>query len=210
MADPATITAAIAANVRGQRAHRGMTLDELAARSNVSRGMLIQIEQGRTNPSVNTLTRIADALGVTLARLVEVADTPVVRVVHDSEVVTFRHPGGGSARLLVGTDAPAILELWDWRLGPGEHHDGDAHPAGTREMLTVLEGRLTLTVYGRSHVVGPGDAVVFSADRPHRYANEHDEPLRFVMVVTEPPEPPDATVPPNLGEPPAAGEPAHD
>ncbi|GAB3906132.1 hypothetical protein GCM10027612_76890 [Microbispora bryophytorum subsp. camponoti] len=95
MADPATITAAIAANVRGQRAHRGMTLDELAARSNVSRGMLIQVEQGRTNPSVNTLSRIADALGVTLARLVEVADTPVVRVVHESEVVTFRHPGEG-------------------------------------------------------------------------------------------------------------------
>jgi transcriptional regulator with XRE-family HTH domain len=186
MPDPVTINAAIAANVRGQRAHRGMTLDELAARSNVSRGMLIQIEQGRTNPSVNTLCRIADGLGVTVGRLVEVADTPVVRVVHASEVVAFEHAGGGSARLLVGTDAPAILELWDWRLGPGEHHDGDAHPAGTREMLTVLEGELTLTVYGRSHVVGTDEAVVFSADRPHRYANEGQGPLRFIMVVTEP------------------------
>ncbi|ETK31789.1 helix-turn-helix domain-containing protein [Microbispora sp. ATCC PTA-5024] len=188
MPDPSTINAAIAANVRAQRAHRGMTLDELAARSNVSRGMLIQIEQGRTNPSVNTLCRIADALGVTMGRLVEVSDTPVVRVVHAAEVVTFTHPGGGSAKLLVGTDAPAILELWDWRLGPGEHHDGDAHPAGTREMLTVLEGELTLVVYGRSHVVGADEAVVFSADRPHRYANAGDAPLRFVMVVTEPPE----------------------
>ncbi|MBP2703262.1 helix-turn-helix transcriptional regulator [Microbispora sp. RL4-1S] len=191
MPDPAMINAAIAANVRGQRAHRGMTLDELAARSSVSRGMLVQIEQGRTNPSVNTLTRIADALGVTVARLVEVADTPVVRVVDAAEVVTFAHPGSGSARLLVGTDAPAILELWDWRLGPGEHHDGDAHPAGTREMLTVLDGELTLTVYGHSHTIGVGGAVVFSADRPHRYANDGAAPLRFVMVVTEPAEPPD-------------------
>ncbi|GII55686.1 transcriptional regulator [Planotetraspora thailandica] len=188
MPDPETLAAAIAANVRGQRAHRGMTLDELATRSNVSRGMLIQIEQGRTNPSVNTLSRIGDALGVTVGRLVEVSDTPVVRVVHASEVVTFEHSGGGSARLLVGTDAPAILELWDWHLGPGEGHDGDAHPAGTREMITVLEGSLTLTVYGRSHVVGADEAVVFSADRPHRYANEGDVPLRFVMVVTEPAE----------------------
>jgi transcriptional regulator with XRE-family HTH domain len=189
--DPETITAAVANNVRAQRAHRQMTLDDLAARSGVSRGMLVQVEQGRTNPSINTLTRIADALGVTVARIVEVSDTPVVRVVHSTDVVVFPHSEASTARLLVGTDAPAILELWDWRLAPGDHHDGDAHPPGTREMLTVLEGRLTLSVYGGSHVVETDDAVVFSADRPHKYANEGDVPLRFMMVVTEPRETPD-------------------
>lgn len=189
--DPETITAAVANNVRAQRAHRQMTLDELAARSGVSRGMLVQVEQGRTNPSISTLTRIADALGVTVARMVEVSDTPVVRVVSSADVVTFPHGKSSTARLLVGTDAPAILELWDWRLAPGDHHDGDAHPPGTREMLTVVEGRLTLSVYGKSHLVEEGDAVVFSADRPHKYANEGDTPLRFMMVVTEPRETPD-------------------
>ncbi|GAA3092275.1 helix-turn-helix domain-containing protein [Streptosporangium carneum] len=189
--DPETITAAVANNVRAQRAHRQMTLDELAARSGVSRGMLVQVEQGRTNPSITTLTRIADALGVTVARIVEVSDTPVVRVVSARDVVTFPHGTASSARLLVGTDAPSILELWDWRLAPGEHHDGDAHPPGTREMLTVLEGELTLSVYGGSHVIGVDDAVVFSADRPHKYANRGEVPLRFVMVVTEPRETPD-------------------
>ncbi|MER5645759.1 XRE family transcriptional regulator [Streptosporangium sp. NPDC002524] len=189
--DPETITAAVANNVRAQRAHRQMTLDELAARSGVSRGMLVQVEQGRTNPSISTLTRIADALGVTVARMVEVADTPVVRVVSGTDVITFPHGKSSTARLLVGTDAPAILELWDWRLAPGDHHDGDAHPPGTREMLTVLEGRLTLSVYGKSHLAETGDAVVFSADRPHKYANEGDTPLRFMMVVTEPRETPD-------------------
>jgi transcriptional regulator with XRE-family HTH domain len=189
--DPETITAAVANNVRAQRAHRQMTLDELAARSGVSRGMLVQVEQGRTNPSINTLTRIADALGVTVARIVEVSDIPAVRVVHSADVVVFPHGEASAARLLVGTDAPAILELWDWRLAPGDHHDGDAHPPGTREMLTVLEGRLTLSVYGGSHVVETDDAIVFSADRPHKYANEGDAPLRFMMVVTEPRETPD-------------------
>ncbi|MEU1876059.1 XRE family transcriptional regulator [Streptosporangium sp. NPDC020072] len=189
--DPETINAAVANNVRAQRAHRQMTLDELATRSGVSRGMLVQVEQGRTNPSINTLTRIADALGVTVARLVEVSDVPVVRVVPAANVVTFPHGKASSARLLVGTDAPSILELWDWRLAPGDHHDGDAHPPGTREMLTVIEGELTLSVYGGSHVVGVDDAVVFRADRPHRYSNNGQVPLRFTMVVTEPKETPD-------------------
>src|SRR5690606_18084120 len=119
------------------------------------------------------------------ARLVEVSDVPVVRVVRAADVVTFTH-GEGTARLLVGTDSPAILELWDWRLAPGEHHDGHAHPPGTREMLTVLDGELTLTVYGESHVIAADEAVLFAADRPHRYANASDAPLRFIMVVTEP------------------------
>lgn len=185
MEDPELITQAIASNVRAQRARRGLTLDALAARSGVSRGMLVQVEQGRTNPSVSTLTRIASALGVTVARLVEVGDVPVVRIVEKSDVVTFDQ-GEGRARLLVGADSPMILELWDWRLDPGQHHDGDAHPAGTREMLTVLEGELTLTVHGRSHVIRADDAVLFTADRPHRYANEGDQEVRFVMVVAEP------------------------
>jgi transcriptional regulator with XRE-family HTH domain len=188
--DPETITQAIANNVRAQRSHRGLTLDALAARSGVSRGMLVQVEQGRTNPSVSTLTRIASALGVTVARLVEVSDVPVVRVVDKADVVTFDQ-GGVRARLLVGADSPMILELWDWRLGPGEHHDGDAHPPGTREMVTVLEGELTLTVYGRSYAIKTDDAVLFTADRPHRYANQGPDPLRLVMVVAEPREAPD-------------------
>lgn len=190
MEDPETITQAIANNVRAQRAHRGLTLDALAARSGVSRGMLVQVEQGRTNPSVSTLTRIASALGVTVARLVEVSDVPVVRIVEKADVVTFDQ-GEVQAKLLVGADAPMILELWDWRLGPGQHHDGDAHPPGTREMLTVLAGELTLTVYGKSYVVKTDAAVLFTADRPHRYANQGPEELRLVMVVAEPREAPD-------------------
>ncbi|MFI7609877.1 helix-turn-helix domain-containing protein [Nonomuraea terrae] len=185
MEDPELITQAIANNVRAQRAHRGLTLDALAARSGVSRGMLVQVEQGRTNPSVSTLTRIASALGVTVARLVEVSDVPMVRVVDKADVVTFRQ-GSGEAKLLVGADMPVIMELWEWRLVPGEHHDGDAHTPGTREMLTVLDGELTLSVHGRSHVIGQGDAVLFTADRPHRYANAGPADLRFVMVVAEP------------------------
>ncbi|MGP3911173.1 helix-turn-helix domain-containing protein [Nonomuraea sp. 10N515B] len=185
MEDPELINQAVANNVRFQRSHRGLTLDQLAARSGVSRGMLVQVEQGRTNPSVSTLTRIASALGVTVARLVEVADVPMVRIVDKADVVTFRQ-GDVQARLLVGADTPMILELWDWRLSPGEHHDGDPHPPGTREMLTVLEGELTLSVYGRSHVIGKDDAVLFTADRPHRYANQGEEELRLIMVVAEP------------------------
>ncbi|HEY8339882.1 MAG TPA: XRE family transcriptional regulator [Egibacteraceae bacterium] len=192
MPEPEVVTAAVARNLRGERARRGWTLDELAARAQVSKGMLISIEQARTNPSIATLCRIADAFGVSLARLVEVADSPVVRVVHRDDVVTlWRGPAGGRAELRFGAEPPDAVELWHWTLAPGEAFDGEAHPPGSREVLTIEAGTLTLSVDGGAHRVAAGESVAFRADRPHRYANEDDEELRLVMVVTQPPLPAD-------------------
>ncbi|MEU8248015.1 helix-turn-helix transcriptional regulator [Nonomuraea sp. NPDC048916] len=77
----------------------------------MSRGMLVQVEQARTNPSVSTLTRIASALGVTVARLVEVADVPVVRIVEQADVVTFDQ-GGVRATPTRGRTNSA--SSWSW------------------------------------------------------------------------------------------------
>lgn len=187
MPDPQVVARAIARNVRRLRTNRGYTLDELASRAGVSRGMVIQIEQDRTNPSVGTLTRIADALGASIAQLVEVTDAPAVRVVPAAEAVPlWRGDRGSVGTLLAGTDPPQSVELWQWRLEPGDSYASEAHLAGTRELLHVLAGRLTLTVEDETHLVGPADTVLFSADREHRYANEGDEPVQLVMVVSNP------------------------
>jgi transcriptional regulator with XRE-family HTH domain len=187
MPDPQVVARAIARNVRRLRTGRGYTLDELASRAGVSRGMLIQIEQDRTNPSVGTLVRIADALGASLAQLVEVADAPAVRVVPAAQAVPlWRGDHGSVATLLAGTEPPQAVELWEWRLEPGDSYSSGAHLAGTRELLHVLTGRLTLTVEGETHLIGPADTVLFSGNREHRYANEGDEQLRLVMIVSAP------------------------
>ncbi|WP_416071874.1 helix-turn-helix domain-containing protein [Streptomyces sp. ID05-04B] len=64
---------------------QGWSLETLAARSGVSKGMLVHIEQGRTNPSIGTLCRLTDALGTTLSRLVETSELPLARVVRAGE-----------------------------------------------------------------------------------------------------------------------------
>jgi transcriptional regulator with XRE-family HTH domain len=188
MTDPEEVAAAIARNVRAFRTRRGWTLDALAARSGVSKGMVVQIEQARTNPSIATLCRLAGALGVAVPRLVEVSDAPPLRIVRADEAAElWRGPGGGSARLVVGTELPAPGELWDWRLAPGDAYDGEPHHPDTREMLYVLEGTLTLHLGSAGHPVHAGEAALYRADRPHRYANESAEPVRFAMVVIDPP-----------------------
>ncbi|GAA3269647.1 helix-turn-helix transcriptional regulator [Paenarthrobacter aurescens] len=66
-----TLSLAIGARVKQERQSRGWTLDQLADAAGVSRRMIINVEQGAANPSVGTLLRISDALGVGLPSLVE-------------------------------------------------------------------------------------------------------------------------------------------
>lgn len=188
MPDPDEVAAAIARNARELRSDRQWSLDQLSQRSGVSKGMLVQIEQARTNPSIGTLCRLADAFGVTLAQLVELTDEDAVRVVDATDVVRLWEGAPGSAGdLLVGTDRSEHVELWHWQLAPGDEHGSEGHVPGTRELIAVLGGTLTLEVGGSEHAIGHGGAVLFEADRPHTYRNAHRRALDLVLVVVQPP-----------------------
>lgn len=188
MNDPRRVEAALARNLRDWRVRRGWSQAALAARAELSKGMLVQIEQAQTNPSIATLCKLANALGVALPRLVEVDEEPAVRRVTSDEVAWLwrGRARASAAGLVAGIDAPMPVELWTWTIAPGDGYDALAHPAGTREFVYVLEGETAVTVDGVQVVAGAGQCVVFRADRPHRYAASGRRSTRFVMVVVEP------------------------
>ena len=192
MNDPKRVEAALAHNLREWRTRRGWSQAELAARAELSKGMLVQIEQSKTNPSIATLCKLANALGVALPRLVEVADEPVIRRVAREDVAwLWRGRGKGSAAGLVGgIESPVPVELWDWKMGAKDAYDALAHPAGTREIVYALQGQVLITVEGVEMSIAAGESAVFHADRPHRYAAAGGRAARFVMVVMEPIVPP--------------------
>ncbi|MFE4669262.1 XRE family transcriptional regulator [Streptomyces sp. NPDC056716] len=188
MSDLELLTQSLARNVKHWRAVRGFTLDVLAARSGVSRGMLIQIEQARTNPSLGTVVKIGDALGTSITTLLDYEQGPKVRIVPADQAVRLWHTDAGSYNLLLaGTEAPGPLELWEWRLLPGESSTSDPHPTGTAELLHVTEGELTLTVDGTAYRVPAGASAAFEANAAHTYGNEGDVPMRLMMAVSVPP-----------------------
>ncbi|AIR97072.1 helix-turn-helix domain-containing protein [Streptomyces glaucescens] len=188
MSDLDLLTQSLARSVKHWRAVRGFTLDVLAARAGVSRGMLIQIEQARTNPSLGTVVKIGDALGVSITTLLDYEQGPRVRVVPAEQAVRLWHTDAGSYNLLLaGAEAPGPLEMWQWRLMPGERSDSDPHPAGTVELLHVTEGELTLTVDGTEYRVPAGASASFEADIAHTYGNTGERPMRMIMAVSVPP-----------------------
>lgn len=188
MTDLDHLTQSLARNLKRRRQERGYTLDALAARAGVSRGMLIQIEQGRTNPSVGTVVKVGDALGVSITTLLDYGQGPQVRLVPPEQAVRLWSTEAGShITLLAGTEAPGPLELWSWRLEPGEGHGSDAHPPGTTELVHVREGELTLCVEGQDYALPTGTSASFEANVPHSYRNEGDVAVELTMTIAVPP-----------------------
>ena len=181
----AALAAAIGARVRSERQARRWTLDRLATETGVSRRMLVNVEQGAVNPSVGTLLRLGDALGVGLPALVEQARRTPVAVTRQGEGATlWSSDAGGRAVLVAGTTPPDVVELWDWTLGPGDRYTSEAHAAGTRELLQVLEGSVSLEVAGETAELGTGDSATFPGDVAHGYGSQGG--ARFSLAVFEP------------------------
>ncbi|MCM2391630.1 helix-turn-helix domain-containing protein [Streptomyces albipurpureus] len=188
MSDLDQLTQSLARNLKHWRGERAFTLDALAARSGVSRGMIIQIEQARTNPSVGTTVKLADALGISITTLLDYEQGPQVRLVPpEAAVRMWSTSTGSSTTLLIGTEKPGPLELWAWRLMPGDGSESDAHPEGTVELLHVTAGELTLVVDHESYPVVAGTSATFEAHVPHGYRNEGVEPVEMTMAVSVPP-----------------------
>jgi len=173
-AGTAALALAIGTRVRQERQSRHWTLDQLAEAAGVSRRMVVNVEQGAANPSVGTLLRISDALGIGLPALVERPEPKPVTVTRRGDgAVLWSGDCGGRGVLVAGTGPPDVIELWDWTLEPGD-------------LVQVQQGTVTVGVAGQPVTLEAGDAVAFSGDVAHSYANPGPQPSRFSLAVFEP------------------------
>jgi quercetin dioxygenase-like cupin family protein len=110
-----------------------------------------------------------------------------VKVTRDGDGATlWSGASGGRGVLVAGTEPPDVVELWDWTLGPGDRHTNESHASGTRELVQVRQGRITVEVGDQSVTLEAGDAAAFHGDLAHSYANTRTRPARFTLVVFEP------------------------
>jgi transcriptional regulator with XRE-family HTH domain len=177
----------VALNVRAARIAAGLSLDALAGRANVSKGALVALEAARGNPNLTTLVRLADALGRSVSSLMEDArEERVVVVDADAVPPLWSGPSGGTARLLLTSPGPAAVEVWRWRLHPGERHDSQAHPRGVSETLTVVRGQMRFVVGDAARPLRAGETAAFAADVPHAYEGAGRGACDLVMTVQLP------------------------
>jgi len=172
----------VSCNVRQARQRLGLSQQELAKRTGLSRRMITLIESAVGNASLGTLDRIAQALDVPFADLVRSPLTSTALPAKPVQAWQGRR-AGSRASLLQSMPAHHNVELWEWRLAPAERYQAEADPRGMHEFIFVIAGTLTLELTDKKQIVRSGQSIAFPSDQPYAYVNAGRTALRFVKNV---------------------------
>jgi DNA-binding XRE family transcriptional regulator/mannose-6-phosphate isomerase-like protein (cupin superfamily) len=178
----------IGATVRRLRNSMGLTLGEIAKRSNISAAMLSRLENGDVSPSLETLAAVTAALGVPLSNLFTDVGKPRGGAQHvpkgqGLEVVRRGTKRGHTYHLLAADRGPRrafepfLVTLND----KSEVFPGFEHP-GT-EFIHLLEGSLTYRHGDETHLLKAGDSLTFSGDVPHGPEKLIKTPIRMLSII---------------------------
>jgi transcriptional regulator with XRE-family HTH domain len=180
--------------LRTLRKAKELSLSELASAAELSIGMVSQIERGLASPSIRSLRKLGEALGVPISWFFHTSnDRPAAelsKIVRREDRRQLRLPTVGSTANLVTMelltpDLSGEIELLLMTLEPG-FHSGPAHQHRGDEAGLVLLGALELWVGDDRFVVDQGDSFRFSSSQPHRYANASDRTTQVVWALSPP------------------------
>ena len=169
--------------IRDLRLRRGLTVQQLAAASGLSKGFISQVENGRTSPSLATLRDLATALMTSVAYLVvEEEQVPHVVRAHERPRV---HMGGNTSKVEVLSAQPKRnLELLVAELPPGMSAGDKRHYHHGEECLLCLEGRVSVTCADHRLVLEAGDSCHYDGRAPHSVENSGPATARVLVAIT--------------------------
>lgn len=159
----------IASAVRREREQSGMSLSALAAKANLAKSTLSELEAGKGNPSIETLWTIASALDVPFSFLFESASSQS-RLIRADEGVRLASDSADFTTVLLSKCPPASRrDLYRLTLRHGSIRNAEPHPRGTVEHVVVISGSVRLGPAGAAEDIGPGDYYRYPGDGPHSY-----------------------------------------
>lgn len=168
--------------IRARRMQLHYTLTELARLSGLSVPFLSQVERGQSGITVVSLVKIAEALGVNINYFLQSQepDAPVRRA-GDQHYFSLSESKMRLAR--IGSVAPdRALEPMLVVFPP--RYETEALKHAGEEFIYVLEGKLTVVLGKRKHVLSRGDTAHFKSGQRHQWRNATDEEVRFVWIGT--------------------------
>src|SRR5262245_39161769 len=180
------INGRIARRVRGLRADRGMTLDTLAARSDVSRSMLSLVERGESSPTAVVLEKIASGLGVSLATLFDDASAPPAPVSRRGDRTPWRDPQSGYLRTNISPpNFPSPIQIVEIVLPAGARvaYDTGVRDGSIHQQIWVQEGTVEVTLGRVTHRLSEDDCLAMQLNEPTAFRNRTRKPARYLVIV---------------------------
>lgn len=145
--------------------------------------MVSQIERGESSPTVATLWALTQALQLDFAGLLEDRPAPRIEVTRAGAAPVISR-GGVTIRILSSPESVGAQEVYELVFAAGAQLISEAHGAGCREILTVLEGAIAVTSGEAVEALHPGDVARYPADQGHKIASTAG-PARAILIVQD-------------------------
>lgn len=179
---------AVGGAIRELRQRHKLTIAQVSEQANISRGMLSKIETGQITPGLDSLSRIARALGVSMSMLFRHYDVPAGGAQHvkrgqGMEVVRRGTKSGHSYELLAYDQGPVKL-FEPFMITMDEQSETFPifqHP-GT-EFIHMIEGTMEYRHGQALYVLEPGDTLTFQGEIAHGPERLLHKPIRFLSVI---------------------------
>ncbi|MCW2512440.1 MAG: hypothetical protein JWR11_1482 [Mycobacterium sp.] len=177
---------ALGVRIRQMRRARDITLRQVATGAGVSESFVSQVERGVANPSMASLSRIAEALGTNLSALFVGAE-PVGSVVRAGQRKRMAHPAGVHEDYLLTPASAKTMQIIYSIIAAGEGSGNEPYThAADEECVVVLSGELAVQADGQHHHLQAGDALMLDPKAPHSYRNPGSQTTTALWVTSPP------------------------
>ncbi|TVQ70578.1 MAG: cupin domain-containing protein [Oceanospirillales bacterium] len=178
----------IGMKVKRTRVEQGLKIIDVARIAGLSQGMVSKIENAQVSTSLDTLGRLCDALGLTLATLFSDYDRP-------EGGAQLTRAGEGMEVVRQGTDKGHRYELLSYHRGKRKSYEpflvtmddaSEVFPTFShsgQEFLYILEGRIVYRHGNHLYEMGPGDSLSFEAEIPHGPEELIEVPIKMISVI---------------------------
>ena len=166
------------------RKRKNMTLDDLSAKSGVSKSILSQIERDLSNPTVTTISRISDALGEKLSDFflkIEVGEVNSIESSKETPSITSKD-GLCELNILGAGETVNWLQWYLLEMKPKGVLDSKSHGPKTFENLTVIDGQIEVICGTSKEKLSKGDTFRFQSNKEHSIKNISKQKTQVLMV----------------------------
>jgi transcriptional regulator with XRE-family HTH domain len=180
------VNSRIAGRVRGLRTELGMTLDALAAKSDVSRSMISLVERGESSPTAIVLEKIATGLGVPLASLFDDLSAPAEPVSRRRDRTPWRDPQSGYVRRNISpANFPSPIQIVEIVLPAGARvaYETGARDVSIHQQIWVQEGSIEVSLGRVTYRLSEDDCLAMQLNEPTAFRNRTRKPARYLVIV---------------------------
>ena len=165
----------VSKNLKRLRQSKGMSLDQVAEQTGVSKSMLAQIEKGTANPSLGVLGKITSGLRIEFQTLIEAPRVDFCLVKPEEMIPTKELEGQYKVFTCFPFEDSQSVEIYRIDVEPGGVYTSGSHGERTREYITVIDGALTIECHDHSQKVEKSQVYKFETDQQHIYRNAGSE-----------------------------------